>query len=55
MVSSALSWCIVLLEDEHVSSNSADRWQQFLHQQSVSVLLAAHSSPRLNENEVTTA
>jgi len=24
----------VLLEDEHVSSNAINRWQQFLHQQS---------------------
>jgi len=28
-----MCWCIVLLEDKHISSNAADYWQQFLHQQ----------------------
>jgi len=36
-VMSAMCWCIVLLEDKHVSSNAVDHWQQFLHQQYFSV------------------
>jgi len=29
-VTSATCWCIVLVEDKHVPSNAADRWQQLL-------------------------
>jgi len=29
----------LVLEDKHISSNSVDHWQQFLHQQHVSVTL----------------
>ena len=36
-VTSTMCWRIVLLEDKHVSCNAADRWQQLLHQQHVSV------------------
>jgi len=32
-VVSAIRWCIVLLEDKHVSTNASDHWRQFLHQQ----------------------
>jgi len=31
-------WCIVLLEHKHISSNAADRWQQFLHQRHFSII-----------------
>jgi len=48
----AMSWCIVLLEDKHISSNAADHWQQFLHQQHFSVILPVDFSARFNENEV---
>ena len=30
-VMTAMCWCIVLLEDKHISSNAADHWQQLLH------------------------
>ena len=48
-------WRVVLLEDEHVSSNAANRWQQLLHQQHVSVVLSVDFSFRFNEDEVGTA
>jgi len=35
---SAMCRCTVLLEDEHVTSNVADNWQQFLHQQHALVI-----------------
>jgi len=48
--------CIVLLKDEHVSSNAAaDHWQQFLHQQDISVILPVDFSPIFNKNQVGTA
>jgi len=43
--------CTVLLEDKHVSSNAADRWQQFLHQQHVSIILPVDFSLMFNKNE----
>ena len=39
LVMSTMCLCIVLLEDRHISSNAADQWQQFLHQQHFSVIL----------------
>ena len=30
-VTSATCWCIVMVEDKHVSSNAAYYWQQLLH------------------------
>ena len=48
---SAMCWCTVLLEDKHVSSNAADRWQQFLHQQHVSIILPVDFSLMFNKNE----
>jgi len=54
-VTSTMCWRIVLLEDKHVSSNAADRWQQLLHQQHVSVLQPVKFCFRLNEYEVGTA
>ena len=51
-VMSAMYWCIVLLEDKHISSNAADQWQQFLHQQHFSVILPVDFIVRFNENEV---
>ena len=49
-----MCWCIVLLEDEHASSNTAgqDRWQQLLHHEYVSVTLPVDFSPMSHENEV---
>jgi len=41
---SAIMYCLVLLEDEHVSKNAANHWQQLLHQQHVSVILAVDFS-----------
>ena len=39
-VTSTMCWCIVLLEDKHVPSNAADRWQQLLRQQHLSIVLS---------------
>jgi len=47
-VMGVMSWCIVLLEDKHIASNAAGHWQQFLHEQHVSLILPA----RYNENQV---
>jgi len=47
-VISEMCWCIVLLKDT-ISSNAADRWQQFLHQQHFSIALSA-CSPKLSKN-----
>jgi len=38
---------VVLLKDEHFTSNAGDQWQQFLHQQQVSVILPVGLSPGL--------
>ena len=36
---SVMCWCIILLEGEHVSSNVADRWQQLLREQRMSLIV----------------
>jgi len=51
-VMSSICWCIVLLEDKHISINAADHQQHFLHQQNLSVLLPVDFSSRFNGNEV---
>jgi len=43
---SAMCWRAVLLEDKYISSNAADHWQQFLHQQNFSVILRVDFSVR---------
>jgi len=56
-VTCAMCWCIVLLEDKHVPGNSVDHWQQFLHQQLVSIIdfsTCWFFCTRFNENEVGT-
>jgi len=50
-VMSAMCCCIVLLEDKHISSDAADHWQQFLHQQHFSVILSVDFIDSFNENE----
>jgi len=37
---------------QHISSNAADHWQQFLHQQHFLIILPADFSARFNQNEV---
>jgi len=51
-VMNAMRWCIVLLENKYVSSNAADHWQQFLHQQHFSVIRTVDSRAMFKENEV---
>jgi len=48
----AICWGIVLLEDEHFPSNATGHWQQFLHQQHVSLMLSVDFSLSYNENKV---
>jgi len=50
-VMSTMCWCIVLLEDKHISSNAADHWQQFLHQQRFLVILSVDFRAMFSENE----
>jgi len=38
-VTSTMCWCIVLMEDKHISSNAADHWQQFLHRRNGNALV----------------
>jgi len=36
-VTSAMCWLIILVEDKHVFSNAADRWQQLLQYVSIAL------------------
>jgi len=41
----SVTWCIVLLEDKHVFSNTTNHWQQFLHGQQFLTMLPVDFSP----------